>query len=161
MPLQSLSLDISILPIDVFSFYDENFYQIVENIAGRAESKLLEAQGIRSVYSFLNTEDVFDILLISCAALKEIKKLVCFQADDNIFTVKPGCRSNILYLSQLLHQKHEEHLKEVSIKSKRNKQSRWQRNSAIGTDVSQDPLQVGLTSSSPQQDTETSGEFSS
>ncbi len=87
--LQSLSLDTSILPIDVLSFYDDNIYQIVEKIAGPAEAKLLEAQGIRSIYSFLNTDGVFDILSISYAALKEIRKLFFFEADDETFTVKP------------------------------------------------------------------------
>ncbi len=60
--------------------------------------------------------------------LKEIRKLVCFEADDKDFTVKPGCCSNILYLSQLLHQKHEEHLKEVTIKSKRNNALAFKKN---------------------------------
>lgn len=123
MPLQSISRDTSILPDDVLSFYDDKFYQIVDKIAGPAEAKLLEVQGIRGVYSLLNTEDVFDILSISCAALKGIRKQVCLEADDNTFTVKPGCRSNILFLSQLLRQKHEQHLKEVTVKSKRNKQT--------------------------------------
>ena len=159
MPLQSIFFDTSILPDDVLSFYDDEFYQIVDKISGPAEAKLLEVQGIRSVYSLLNTEDVFDILSISCAALKGIRKQVCLEADDNTFTVKPGCRSNILFLSQLLRQKHEEHLKKATVKSKRNKQSRSQRNSTVGMDVSEEPPPVELTSSSQQQNNETSGEI--
>ena len=160
MPLQLLSLDTSILPADVLSLYDENFNRIVEKIAGHVEAKLFEAQGILSVYSFLNTEDVFDILSISCAALKDIRKLVSFEADDKNFTVKPGCRGTILYLYQLLHQKHEEHAKEIALKSKKNKQTQSQRNNATSMYLSQDSLQVGLTSSSQQQNISTTGQFS-
>jgi hypothetical protein len=76
MPLQTL--DTSILPSDALSLYDDSFHNLVENIAGRAEAKLLEIQGIRSVYSFLHTEDVFEIFRISCSALNIIKKIGLF-----------------------------------------------------------------------------------
>ena len=115
MPFQILSVDTSVLPIDVLSFYDTSFYKMVEKIAGPPEAKLLEAQGIRGVYSFLNTEDVFDILSIQSSALNNIKKAICLEADDHTFTVKPGSRSNIRYLHQLLSQKHDEYLKKTNI----------------------------------------------
>lgn len=103
----------------------------------------MKVQGIRSVYSFLNTKDVFDILKISCTALKDIRELICFEADDKGFTVKPGCRGNILYLSQLLHQKHEEHSKEIATKVNKKKQTQIQRNYATTMNFSQGSLQVG------------------
>ncbi|CAF3040302.1 unnamed protein product [Rotaria sp. Silwood2] len=112
MPLQAL--DTSILPSDALSFYDNSFYDLVKNIAGTTEAKLLEIQGIRSVYSFLHTDDIFEILTIKCSALNDIKASICLEADDKTFIVKPGYRSNIRYLYKLLHQKHEEHLKEMS-----------------------------------------------
>lgn len=144
MPLQTL--DTSILPVGALSFYDDVFYDLVKNIAGTAEAKLLETQGIRSVYSFLNTEDVFEILKISCSALNIIKKSVCFEADDKSFIIKPGCRSNIRYLYQLLQQKHEEHLKEISSKSTRNKQLMQQKNMNSVIDNTQDSIQSRSTS---------------
>ena len=111
MPVQNLLLDTSVLPTDALFFYDDDFYQMMEKIAGLGEAKLLEAQGVRSAYSFLNMDDVFDVLSISGSALNDIKKLTCLQADDKSFMVKPGCRSNIRYLYQLLNQKHEEYLR--------------------------------------------------
>ncbi|CAF4644246.1 unnamed protein product, partial [Rotaria sp. Silwood2] len=108
----NLSFDTSIVPADILSFCDEDFYKVVEKIAESAEAQLLEAQGIRSVYSFRNTEDVFAIFSISCSALNDINRLVCFEVDDHTYTAKPGCRGSIRYLYQLLYQKHEEHLKE-------------------------------------------------
>ncbi len=74
--------------------------------------------------------------------------------------MKPSCRGNILYLYQLLHQKHEEHAKEIALKSKKNKQTQSQRNNATSMYLSQDSLQVGLTSSSEQQNMSTIGQFS-
>jgi hypothetical protein len=62
MPLQAL--DTSILPLDALSFYDNSFYDLVKNIAGTIEAELLEFQGIRSVYSFLHTDDIFEILTL-------------------------------------------------------------------------------------------------
>ena len=63
MATQTLSVDTSVLPVGVLSFYDVQFYDLVERIAGVAEPTLLEIQGIRSVYSFLNTDDAFEISL--------------------------------------------------------------------------------------------------
>ena len=123
MSSQTLIFDTSFLPHDLLSYSDDLFFRVVKKTAGVGEAKLLEAQGIRSVYSFFNTADVFEILLIPCTALKDIKKLVCLEADDKTFTVKPGCRSTIRYLYQLLHQKHDEHVKDFTRKSKRNKKS--------------------------------------
>ncbi|CAF4497792.1 unnamed protein product, partial [Rotaria socialis] len=99
---------------------------MVERVAGSAEAKLLAAQGIRSLYSFLNTEDVFEILSISCSALNDIKGLVCLKADDDTYIVKLGCRASIQYLYQLLKQKHEEILKVNRMKFKQNQQSQSQ-----------------------------------
>ena len=148
MTLQIVSIDTSVLPPDALSFYDDDFYALVNNIAGASEAKLLEIQGIRSVYSFLNTDDVFDILSISSSSLNAIKKSVCFEADDKSFIIKPGCRSNIRYLHKLLYQKHEEHMKEISIKSKRHKQPKPQQNVDMSADNSQDSIQPMSTPSS-------------
>ncbi|CAF3801538.1 unnamed protein product, partial [Rotaria sp. Silwood1] len=130
---------------------------MVEKIAGSIEAKLLETQDVRSVYFFLNTEDVFDILSIPCSPLKDIKILVCLVADDNTFIVKPGCRSSTRYLHQLLQQKHEEHLKEITLKSKRHKQTIIHQNNTTITDLSQDPTQTVSTPSVHQHSMETAG----
>jgi hypothetical protein len=151
MPLQAL--DTSILPSDALSFYDNSFYDLVKNIAETTEAKLLEIQGIRSVYSFLHTDDIFEILTIKCSALNDIKASICLEADDKTFIVKPGYRSNIRYLHKLLHQKHEEHLKEMSSKPKRNKQSMSQQNTNNLIDNIQHLIQSSSTSSSRQNHT--------
>ena len=153
MPAHTLSVNTSVLPLDVLSFYDEQFYHLVEAIAGAPESSLLEVQGIRSVYSFLNTEDVFEILSVPCVALTNLRQLICLEKVDGTFTVKPGCRSSILYLSQLLRRKHEEQMKETGRHSQRNKQPQQVRSTKAVTDqISQDSMDI-LSSSSVQQHT--------
>ena len=136
MSSKKLSVDTSVLPNDVLSFHDDSFYLIVEQIAGSAEAKLLEIQGIRSVYSFLNTDDVFDILSISCSALNNVRQSLCLEADDRTFMVKPGCRSSIRYLHQLLFQKHEEHLKKMTKRSQRNTNTSVQQSHNSSLDIS-------------------------
>jgi len=157
MPLQTFSVDTSVLPTDVLSYCDDAFYQVVKAIAGPPEANLLEAQGIRSVYSFLNTEDVFDILTITCSALKNIKKSFCLESDDNTYIVKPGCRSNIKYLHQLLYQKHEEHSKQIIQKPKRNRTLQSQGNNLTDLNPSQDSVQAPPISSIHSQHLATSG----
>ena len=153
MPTRTLSVDTSILPIGVLSFYDDQFYQLVERIAGVAEAPLIEIQGIRSVYSFLHTDDVFTILSIPCAALRNVRKLVCLEKMDKTFMVKPGCRSSIRYLSKLLNRRHEGHTKDIGSQSKWNKQ-RTARSTTTDTgqngQTSQDSPEI-LSSSSVQQ----------
>ena len=129
-------MDTSVLPNDILSFHDNSFYLIVEQIAGSAEAKLLEIQRIRSVYSFLHTEDVFDILSISCSASNDVRNSQCLEADDRTFLVKPGCRSSIRYLHQLLIQKHEEHLKNITKRSKRNTNTSVQHSQNASLDIS-------------------------
>ncbi|CAF1096884.1 unnamed protein product [Rotaria sordida] len=79
------------------------------------------------------------------------------SGDDNTFTVKPGCRSNIRYLYQLLSQKHEEHLKKITHKSKGNKRSQLSQNNDTTTNLSQDPSETSPTSATHQQYTGTLG----
>ncbi|CAF1306431.1 unnamed protein product [Adineta steineri] len=155
MPSSTLVFNTSILPTDALSFYDDNFYQLVEKIAGPGEAKLLEVQGIRSVYSFFNIENVFNILSFSCSAIQEMRKLICLEDDDKNYMVKPGCRTNVRYLYQLLHQKHEEHLKGITPKSKRNKQSQSHQSNSTVMNLSQDPSQDTSISSDHQQSSTT------
>lgn len=121
MPSSIIPVDISVLPIDVLSFRDKSFYELVAKIVDLDIAKLLEIQGIRSVYSFLHTDDVFDILSKSCPILKDVQSSICLETTEHTFLVKPGCRSGIQYLYRLLYHKHEDHLKAIT-KSRKRKQ---------------------------------------
>ncbi|CAF3568506.1 unnamed protein product, partial [Rotaria sp. Silwood2] len=78
MPPTTLHMDITGLPPDVISLYDESFYELARKLAGPIEADLLELQGIRSAYSLIHTEDIFDILKYECKALDQIKKRLAF-----------------------------------------------------------------------------------
>lgn len=156
MSIQLTSLDTSILPIDVLSFYDKHFYDLVAKIVGAGVAKLFEIQGIRSVYSFLNIVDVFAILELSCPALEDIRSSISLEAADHTFIVQPGFRSGVEYLRQLLKQKHEENLTEITKKSRRRKQNAQTNDNSsknLSQDISQDAatvsnLQCNVTSTS-------------
>ena len=109
------------------------------------------------MYSFLNTDDVFHILSVQCSDLNDIKRLICFEADDNTFIVKPGCQSSVRYLYQLLFQKHEEHLKRTTRQFKGNEQLQLPQNNDIDLNPSQASYEASLESATHQRYTETSG----
>ncbi|CAM4987603.1 unnamed protein product, partial [Rotaria socialis] len=44
MPPGALNVDITVLPSDVLSLFDEPFYELVHKLAGPVEAKLLEVQ---------------------------------------------------------------------------------------------------------------------
>jgi hypothetical protein len=153
MPFQIFSVDTSILPDNVLNLVDDAFYKVVEVVAGPIEAKLLEIQGIRSVYSFLNTDDTFGILTFKCSTLSNIKKSICFEIDDNddnTIMIKPGCRSNIRYLHQLLSQKHDEHMKKYKYKYNGYKQSQ-SINNTTSLNLSQNLSQASSTPATQQQ----------
>jgi hypothetical protein len=43
MPSPTLNMDITVLPPDVLSLYDEPFYELVRKLAGPVEAKLIQA----------------------------------------------------------------------------------------------------------------------
>ena len=95
MLLEWFSVDTSVFSTDVMSFHDDSFCRL----AGMSEVILLKVQGTRFVYSFLNTEDVFDILTIQCCALNNIRRVICLETADHTFIMKLGCRSIIFNIS--------------------------------------------------------------
>ena len=108
-----------------------NLYELASKLAGPVEVELLGAQGIRSTYSLVHTEDVFDVLKYECEALNEIKEDACLRLVDNRYVVKPGCKSNMRYFSQLLKLKNQKNLKAVGFRMKSKYKSNNDDNSNI------------------------------
>ncbi|CAF3469679.1 unnamed protein product [Rotaria socialis] len=140
MPPSTLNVNITVLPSGVLSLFDEPFYELVRKLAGPVKAKLLEVQGIRSAYSLIHTEDIFDILKYACKALDEIKRKVCLLLNDNRYIVKPDCKSNMRYFTQLLNLKNQEHLKSSGLRMKSKNKPNDTDN--IGSSISQSPAQV-------------------
>jgi hypothetical protein len=51
-----------ILPIDVLSYYDDVFYDLVRDKCGTIVEEVLKLQKIRSMQSLLRINDIFDFL---------------------------------------------------------------------------------------------------
>ncbi|CAF3339270.1 unnamed protein product [Rotaria socialis] len=81
-----------------------------------------------------------------CKALDEIKRKACLLLNDNRYIVKPDCKSNMRYFTQLLNLKNQEHLKSSGLRMKSKNKSNDTDN--IGSSVFQSPAQV-LPPSSP------------
>ncbi|CAF4163035.1 unnamed protein product, partial [Rotaria sp. Silwood2] len=141
MPPTTLHMDITGLPPDVISLYDESFYELARKLAGPIEADLLELQGIRSAYSLIHTEDIFDILKYECKALDQIKKRLAFYWT-------------IIDTSSNLGVKH---LKTIALRMKSKQTSNDDNNNNNNTLASQSSAQVLPTSSplSPTTATET------
>jgi ABC-type sulfate/molybdate transport systems ATPase subunit len=157
MPPPTFNMDITVLPPDVLLLCDEPFYELVHKLAGPVEAKLLEVQGVRSAYSLMYTDDIFDVLKYQCKELNEIKKNACLLLDDNQFIVKPGCKSNLKYFTQLLRLKNQEHLKTVGVRTKSKRISNDDDNSNIS--ILQSSAQVLPESSPISQDTTTTSKY--
>ncbi|CAF3407039.1 unnamed protein product [Rotaria sp. Silwood2] len=130
------NMDLTILPDDVLSLYGEPFYELVR---------------IRSAYSLINTEDIFDILNYPCKTLNDVKTSICLLLDDNRYIIKAGCKINLQYLIQLFTLKNQEHLKTMGTRMKSKKSND---NGISNTFSTQSPAQVlPLSSLSSQQTT--------
>jgi hypothetical protein len=107
-------INTSLLPNDILSYTDTQFYDVVKQIVGDNAANLLEFLGIRSAHSLLLIPDVFAILDINCAALKPLKEKLCLISDDDTYIVKPGIKSLMNYFCDLIIKKHDEELKPSS-----------------------------------------------
>ena len=90
-------MDTSILPSNIFGYRDEEFYSIVDQLAGAEETELLRIQSIRTVNSFLRIADIFDVLTIDSEEINIVKRQICFLLNNNTYVIKPGSRGSIEY----------------------------------------------------------------
>ncbi|CAF1295429.1 unnamed protein product [Adineta steineri] len=74
---------------------NEPFYELFRKLAGAVEAKLLQVQGVRSAYSLMHIEDVFDILKYELTNWIKFKKI---------------------YFTQLLNLKNQEHMKTIELR---------------------------------------------
>jgi hypothetical protein len=102
--------DTTILPDNIFSLSNDEFFVVVQKLAGDSIVEMLKLQYINSTKSLLRTENVFNVFSIACndSHLLNIKKKVGFQLDDGTFVVKDGVKSNMNYLLKLLEEKQQE-----------------------------------------------------
>ncbi|CAF1656717.1 unnamed protein product [Rotaria magnacalcarata] len=96
------SLDISQLPHDVLIYSNQRFFDFIESFCGKDEADLLSIKAIRSADSFLSVQDVYSIFAIDSENVIEIQARYAFKNRNGTFTVKPGIKSSLNYISSLL-----------------------------------------------------------
>lgn len=106
----SLPIDISVLPDDIFTRVDADFYSIVKLVAGDAVVDILRIQLINSARKLLHTTDIYAFFRINSEETDKMKAEYCFKSRTGQFIVKPGVENGLSYLVKLLKQKlkHEE-----------------------------------------------------
>ncbi|CAF0982891.1 unnamed protein product [Rotaria sp. Silwood1] len=104
-------INTSVLPGDILSYNDTQFYNVVKRFVCNDAADLLEFQAIRNADSLVLIPDVFAILNINCAALQPLKEKLCLKSDDDISLVKPGIKSLMNYFCELIIKKLDEELK--------------------------------------------------
>jgi hypothetical protein len=97
-----MSLDTSRLPKDALSYTDEKFFKLIRSFCGKGASDLLSIQAIRSVDSFLSIQDIYTIFELDSEDVQEIQKQCGFRKRNGTYTVKPGIKSSLDYVSNLL-----------------------------------------------------------
>ncbi|CAF2734083.1 unnamed protein product [Rotaria sp. Silwood2] len=104
-------INTSVLPDDILSYNDTQFYNVVKRFVCDDAANLLEFQAIRNTDSLVLIHDVFAILNINCATLQPLKEKICLKSDDDIYFVKPGIKSLMNYFCELIIKKQDEELK--------------------------------------------------
>ena len=119
--LPVIFVDTSILPPEAFAYRDDEFYSLIDLLAGPDEVELLKIQSIRTVHSFLRIANVFDVLDIDSEEINRIKHHICFILKDNTYIIKAGIKGSIEYLRDIFLRKQIE-LSKISKKNSSNSQ---------------------------------------
>ncbi|CAF3915067.1 unnamed protein product [Rotaria magnacalcarata] len=97
-------VDTSILPNDIFTRVDDDFYSIVKLLADDSVFDILRMQLINSARKLLNI-DVFAFFQIESEETDTIKAESCFKSKTGQYIVKPGIQTGLSNLIKLLKQK--------------------------------------------------------
>jgi hypothetical protein len=100
--MNSIDINLSMLPDDVSSYTDTAFYEFVEMYAGEIESEIFEVQCIRNVRTLLRVPDALSFFDLHCKETGDLKRRACFVADDGQYIFKAGIRFNIEQFIDLL-----------------------------------------------------------
>ncbi|CAF3347145.1 unnamed protein product [Rotaria sp. Silwood2] len=105
---ESSLIDTSVLPSDIFTRVDNDFYSIVKVLAGDSVFNILRIQLINSARKLLCSPDVFAFFQLESEETDKIKAESCFKSKTGQYVVKPGIQTSLLYLIKLLKQKFKE-----------------------------------------------------
>jgi hypothetical protein len=111
---QNVFYDTKNLPANILTLVDDDFYNFVEQRLGVHQSSLLKLQQINSVPCLLLTNDPCEILNLNIDDddFNLLKTKMCFLLSDGSLVVKPGIKTGLKCLHELLTKKTEEKLKQ-------------------------------------------------
>ena len=101
----NLLVDTSLLPLDIFTRLDDDFFSAVQSLVGDSLVSILKIQLITSASKLLNTADVFAFFQIESVETDIIKTESCFRSRSGQYMVKPRIQASLLYLLSLLKEK--------------------------------------------------------
>ncbi|CAF2942254.1 unnamed protein product [Rotaria sp. Silwood2] len=116
MASRTLFLDTKVLPSDLLTYHDDDFYNLINQLVGPDEVALLKIQGIRTVNTFLDISNIFDIVNIDSEEIDDIKTKSCFILKNDSYVIRPGSKASIEYLRDLFEKKQDEILKNTNSK---------------------------------------------
>ena len=96
-----------ILPDNVFSLKNDDFYAMVETLVGSQIVEILKFQMICSMQSLVRHPDIFEIFSMPCSNpdFLLIREKSCFLLDTGLYIIKPGLKNNLDYLIHILQRK--------------------------------------------------------
>jgi hypothetical protein len=109
-------INTSVLPPDILSLQNYDFFRVVEKLAGDIVAELLRIQAIRNVRTFMLVPDVLDVFKINAYELQQIKSRACFQLENNDYIVKIGIKISLEYLRELFEMKINEQYPDLSFR---------------------------------------------
>jgi hypothetical protein len=99
------SIDKFVLPNDIFTRADDDFFSVVKLLAGDSVFNILQIQLINSARKLLNTADVFAFFQIESEETDDLKAECCFKSKTGQYIVKPGVQTSLSNLVKLLKQR--------------------------------------------------------
>ncbi|CAF2958689.1 unnamed protein product [Rotaria sp. Silwood2] len=118
MAINKTNIDTNVLPPDVLSLMDNQFYDLIRELTSSHEAEILKLQHINNINAFLLTKNPLELLELNSPDVEDIKKRTCFELANKTFVVKPGVKSNLQYLHDLFCKKMNEHFKDIKNKTK-------------------------------------------
>ncbi|CAF2998450.1 unnamed protein product [Rotaria sp. Silwood2] len=103
-----MSLDTSLLPNNIFSLKNDEFFQIIKSLVGEGLCEILKIQSINSAENLIATDDIFDVFKYDSEELIDIKNKHFFKLQNGQYLVKTGIKNSLLYILKLLKVKKEE-----------------------------------------------------
>ena len=105
MASRTLFVDTNVVPSDVFTYQDDDFYNLISQLAGPHAAALFKVQGIQTINALLRIPNIFDVFNINSKEDNDVKINTCFILENDSYIVKSGIKGSIEYLHDLFGKK--------------------------------------------------------